>query len=161
MTHLNPRNTFENFVVGSNNQLAHAACMAVAQAPAQAYNPLFLYGDTGLGKTHLMHAVGHQILHTNPDTKVAYLSSDDQGANEVTNPQPGDLLYFCLDYSYTGTTALSACSVAVTLDGGPFLTAPVDIPASTSHAILTAGPWTATLVAWLWRRMGIKASTPA
>ncbi len=73
---LNPRNTFENFVVGSNNQLAHAASIAVAQAPAQAYNPLFLYGDTGLGKTHLMHAVGHQILRNNPDAKVAYLSSE-------------------------------------------------------------------------------------
>jgi chromosomal replication initiator protein len=73
---LNPRNTFENFVVGSNNQLAHAASIAVAQAPAQAYNPLFIYGDTGLGKTHLMHAVGHQILRNNPDAKVAYLSSE-------------------------------------------------------------------------------------
>ncbi len=75
-SNLNPRNTFENFVVGSNNQLAHAASIAVAQAPAQAYNPLFIYGDTGLGKTHLMHAVGHQILRNNPDAKVAYLSSE-------------------------------------------------------------------------------------
>lgn len=73
---LNPRNTFETFVVGQNNQLAHAACMAVAQAPAQAYNPLFVYGDTGLGKTHLMHAVGHQVLRNNADAKVAYLSSE-------------------------------------------------------------------------------------
>ncbi len=73
---LNPRNTFENFVVGPTNQLAHAASIAVAQAPAQAYNPLFIYGDTGLGKTHLMHAVGHQILRNNPDAKVAYLSSE-------------------------------------------------------------------------------------
>jgi len=73
---LNPRNTFENFVVGPNNQLAHAASIAVAQAPAQAYNPLFLYGDTGLGKTHLMHAVGHQIIRNSPDAKVAYLSSE-------------------------------------------------------------------------------------
>ena len=73
---LNPRNTFETFVVGSNNQMAHAAAMAVAQSPAQAYNPLFLYGDTGLGKTHLMHAIGHAILRAKPDTKVAYLSTE-------------------------------------------------------------------------------------
>lgn len=73
---LNPRNTFENFIVGAGNQLAHAACVAVANAPAKAYNPLFLYGDTGLGKTHLMHAVAHTILNNKPNAKVAYVSTE-------------------------------------------------------------------------------------
>ena len=73
---LNPKNTFENFVIGGGNQLAHAACMAVANAPAKAYNPLFIYGETGLGKTHLMHAVAHQILKQRPDAKITYISSE-------------------------------------------------------------------------------------
>lgn len=73
---LNPRNKFENFVVGGGNQLAHAASIAVANAPAKAYNPLFIYGETGLGKTHLMHAVAHHILATNPRASVAYISTE-------------------------------------------------------------------------------------
>ncbi|NCG09421.1 MAG: chromosomal replication initiator protein DnaA [Verrucomicrobia bacterium] len=73
---LNPRNTFDNFVVGSGNQLAHAASIAVANAPGRAYNPLFVYGETGLGKTHLMHAVAHQMLSNNPKAHIAYVSTE-------------------------------------------------------------------------------------
>lgn len=73
---LNPRNTFENFIVGSCNQFAHAACMAVAKSLGKAYNPIFLYGDTGLGKTHLMHAVAHYTLQQRSDAKIVYTSSE-------------------------------------------------------------------------------------
>ncbi|OHE73278.1 MAG: chromosomal replication initiator DnaA [Verrucomicrobia bacterium GWC2_42_7] len=73
---LNPKNTFENFVVGAGNQLAHAACIAVSNAPAKAYNPLFLYGDTGLGKTHLMHAVAHHALKNDQHLNVVYISTE-------------------------------------------------------------------------------------
>lgn len=75
-TFLNPRNTFENLVVGSGNQLAHAASIAVANAPGRAYNPLFVFGETGLGKTHLMHAVAHQMIVNNPNAKIAYVSTE-------------------------------------------------------------------------------------
>jgi chromosomal replication initiator protein len=75
-TYLNPRNTFENFIVGPSNQLAHAASTAVADSPGSAYNPLFVYGDTGLGKTHLMHAMAHAIQQSDPDAKVVYLSCE-------------------------------------------------------------------------------------
>jgi chromosomal replication initiator protein len=75
-TLINPSNTFENFVVGSGCQLAHAASIAVANAPGRAYNPLFVFGETGLGKTHLMHAVAHQMLANNPKARIAYVSTE-------------------------------------------------------------------------------------
>lgn len=73
---LNPKYTFDTFVVGNNNKLAHAASLAVADAPAEAYNPLFLYGGVGLGKTHLMHSIAHHILNNTPKSKVLYVTSE-------------------------------------------------------------------------------------
>jgi chromosomal replication initiator protein len=79
---LNERYTFDRFVVGANNQLAVAASRAVADRPARMYNPLFLYGGVGLGKTHLMHAIAHQLLASNPDRRISYISSE-QFTNEL------------------------------------------------------------------------------
>lgn len=76
LTSLNPEYVFDNFVIGGSNQFAHAAAVAVAEAPANAYNPLFLYGNSGLGKTHLMQAICHHISIENPKLKVMYLSSE-------------------------------------------------------------------------------------
>jgi len=81
---LNPRYTFETFIVGSSNQFAHAASRAVAEAPSRSYNPLFVYGGVGLGKTHLMHAVGRYVLQHNPSFKLTYISSE-RFMNEMIN----------------------------------------------------------------------------
>ncbi len=91
---MNPNNTFETFVVGANNQFAHAACVAVGQTPGKVYNPLFFYGGVGLGKTHLMHAIGQHILATRKGAKVAYVTSERFTNEFIDAIQNGTLVKF-------------------------------------------------------------------
>jgi chromosomal replication initiator protein len=99
-TALNPRNTFETFVVGSNNQFAYAAALAVSQAPARTYNPLFIYGGSGLGKTHLLQAIGHSVLQSKKGSRVVYLTSE-QFTNEFIDAiQHGSLVKFRKKYRH-------------------------------------------------------------
>ena len=81
---LNPKYTFDTFVIGNNNKFAHAAAYAVAEAPAKTYNPLYIYGGVGLGKTHLMHAIGNHIIKKNPSIKILYVTSENF-INELVN----------------------------------------------------------------------------
>ncbi|MGA7377930.1 MAG: chromosomal replication initiator protein DnaA, partial [Candidatus Sulfotelmatobacter sp.] len=81
---LNPRYTFDAFVIGSGNQFAHAACQAVAERPSKAYNPLFLYGGVGMGKTHLMQAIGHEVKRRQPQAAICYVSSE-KFTNDMIN----------------------------------------------------------------------------
>jgi len=94
----NPRNTFDTFVVGNNNSFAHAAAMAVAQQPGKAYNPLFLYGGTGLGKTHLLHAVGQHVSGAKKGAKVSYVSSEKFTNEYIAAIQENQLVKFRKKY---------------------------------------------------------------
>ena len=97
----NPKNTFSTFVVGDNNSFAHAAALAVAQSPGRSYNPLFLYGGVGLGKTHLLHAIGHYALEENPRLKVSYLSSEKFTNKYIDAIQNNELAKFRRTYRKT------------------------------------------------------------
>ncbi len=97
---MNPRNTFETFVVGSNNQFAHGAAIAVAKSPSKTYNPFFVYGGSGLGKTHLLQAIGHFVIGSHKSSRVVYLSSE-QFTNEFIDAiQHGTLVKFRKRYRY-------------------------------------------------------------
>jgi chromosomal replication initiator protein len=97
-TRLNPKYVFDTFVVGSSNNFAHAASTAVAQSPAKAYNPLFIYGGVGLGKTHLMHAIGHHQLARNPASRVCYLSCEEFTNEYIEAIKRGTLEHFRKKY---------------------------------------------------------------
>jgi chromosomal replication initiator protein len=91
---LNPRLTFESFVVGSSNRFTHAACLGVAGNPANVYNPLFIFGGSGLGKTHLLHAIGHAVRATDPETRVYYVSAERFTNEMIYSIQHGQTLAF-------------------------------------------------------------------
>ena len=95
---LNPKFQFQHFVVGNNSRFAHAACRAVAETPAKAYNPLFLYGGVGLGKTHLMHAIGHTVLEKHHRRRVAYVSSEKFMNEMISSIQQGHMNDFRTRY---------------------------------------------------------------
>ena len=97
-TNINPRYTFTNFIVGSANRLAHAASLSVAERPGHAYNPLFLYGGVGLGKTHLMHAIGNQVIAKFPRKRVVYATSEKFTNEFITSIQQGKIDEFRARY---------------------------------------------------------------
>ena len=89
-TRLNPRYTFDTYVTGASNRFAHATAIAVAEAPARAYNPLFIYGGSGLGKTHLLHAIGHYARTLNPQVRVKYVNSEEFTADFIACLRDGN-----------------------------------------------------------------------
>ncbi len=89
---LNPKYKFDTFVVGSNNKLAHSAALAAAESPGEVYNPLYIYGEAGLGKTHLMHSIGHFILERNPEIKVLYVTSENFTNEVISCIRSGDAI---------------------------------------------------------------------
>jgi len=99
--HFNPKNTFDSFVVGNNNNFAYAAALAVAQAPGKSYNPLFLYGGVGLGKTHLLHAIGQHVSANKKGSRVAYLSSEKFTNEYIDGIQNNQLAKFRKKYRQT------------------------------------------------------------
>ena len=99
--HFNPKNTFESFVVGNNNNFSYAAALAVAQAPGKSYNPLFLYGGVGLGKTHLLHAIGQHVSGNKKGARVAYLSSEKFTNEYIDGIQNNQLAKFRKKYRQT------------------------------------------------------------
>ena len=98
---LSPQNNFDAFVVGNNNNFAHAAALAVAQEPGKAYNPLFLHGGVGLGKTHLLHAIGHHVVTHRQGARVAYLSSEQFTNEYIDGIQNNQLPRFRRKYRQT------------------------------------------------------------
>lgn len=100
-SHFNPKNTFDSFVVGNNNNFAYAAALAVAQAPGKSYNPLFLYGGVGLGKTHLLHAIGQHVTGNKKGARVAYLSSEKFTNEYIDGIQNNQLAKFRKKYRQT------------------------------------------------------------
>src|SRR5439155_22016026 len=97
----NPKNTFETFVVGNNNTFAHAAALAVSQAPGKSYNPLFLYGGVGLGKTHLLHAIGQYVVNHKKGARVAYVSTEKFTNDFIDAIQHNQLVRFRKKYRPT------------------------------------------------------------
>ena len=94
----NPRYNFESFVVGTSNRFAHAAALAVADRPAKNYNPLFIYGGSGLGKTHLMHAIGHRVMQNNPNANILYISTETFTNEFISAVRQGNIDKFKLRY---------------------------------------------------------------